>query len=156
MKRIAFAVSLVVLVFGIAALAQTQAQPKSGSVEQELIKLENEWGEAIVKRDAASIDMLRDRIIADEFIMMFDGSVFTKAQYFEYVKSIIEEILSFVLDEWKVLVYGDAAVVMARGTMKTRLAGKETTNQWRFTDTWVKRAGRWQCVAAHNSTIAQK
>ena len=82
MKRIVFAVGLVVLVFGVAALAQTQAQPKSGSVEQELVKLENGWGEAIVKRDAASIDILRDRIIADEFIMMFDGSVFTKAQYF--------------------------------------------------------------------------
>jgi len=152
MKRIAFAIGLVVLLLGIGILAQTQ----TGSVEQELIKLENEWGEAIVKRDAASIDMLRDRLMADEFIMMYDGSVFTKAQYFEYAKSIKEEILSFVMDEWDVRIYEDAAVVMARGTMKTRLAGKETTNQWRFTDTWVKRAGRWQCVAGHNSTIPQK
>ena len=156
MKRIAFATSVVVLVLAVAVQAQTPAQTKSGGVEQELIKLENEWGEAIIKRDAASIDMLRDRIIADEYIGMYDGSVFTKAQYFEIVKSIKEEILSFVMDEWKVRVYGDAAVVMGRGTMKMRLAGKETTNQWRFTDTWVKRAGRWQCVAAHNSTIAQK
>jgi ketosteroid isomerase-like protein len=152
MNRIVFAVSLVALVFGVPALAQTQTE----SVEQDLINLENEWVGVVVKRDAASIDMLRDRIVADEFIMMFDGFVFTKAQYFEYVKTIKEEILSFVGDEWQVRVYGDAAVVMGRGTMKTRLAGKETTNQWRFTDTWVKRAGRWQCVAAHNSTIAQK
>jgi len=151
MKRIVFVVGLVVLAFGVAILAQTQTE----SVEQELMKLENEWGEAVVKRDAASIDMLRDRM-ADECIGMYDGSVFTKAQYFEIVKSIKEEILSFVIDEWKVRVYGDAAVVMGRGTMKMRLAGKETTNQWRFTDTWVKRAGRWQCVAGHNSTIPQK
>jgi ketosteroid isomerase-like protein len=151
MKPIMIAVAVAILVFGGAILAQTQ----SGSAEQELIKLENEWGEAVVKRDAASIAMLRDSM-ADECIMIYDGSVFTKAQYFEYVKSIKEEILSFVSDEWKVRVYGDAAVVMARGTMKMRLAGKETTTQWRFTDTWVKRAGRWQCVALHNSTIAQK
>jgi ketosteroid isomerase-like protein len=151
MKPIMIAVGVAILVFGGASLARTQ----SGRVEQELIKLENEWGEAIVKRDAASIAMLRDSM-ADECIMIYDGSVFTKAQYFEYVKSIKEEILSFVSDEWKVRVYGDAAVVMARGTMKMRLAGKETTTQWRFTDTWVKRAGRWQCVALHNSTIAQK
>jgi hypothetical protein len=45
---------------------------------------------------------------------------------------------------------------MARNTMKVRSAGKETTDQNRFTDTWIKRDGRWQCVAAHNSTIAQK
>jgi ketosteroid isomerase-like protein len=152
MKRIVFAVSLVVLVFGVPALAQTQTE----SVEQDLINLENDWVGAVDKRDAASIDMLRDRIIADEFIMMFDGSVLTKAQYFEYVKTIKEEILSFAGDEWQVRVYGDAAVVMGRATMKTRSAGKETTNQWRFTDTWVMRAGRWQCVAAHNSTIAQE
>jgi ketosteroid isomerase-like protein len=100
------------------------AQTQSRSVEQELIKLENEWGEAIVKRDAASIDML----MADEFIAIYDGSVFTKAQYFEFVKSMKEEILSFAMDEWQVRVYGDAGVVMARSTMKTRLAGKETTN----------------------------
>jgi len=38
MKRIAFAVSVAVLVFGVAILAQTQTQ----SVEQELIKLETQ------------------------------------------------------------------------------------------------------------------
>ena len=148
MKRIAFALCVVVLVFGIALPAQTQ----TAGVEQELIKLENEWGEAIVKRDTASID----RLMADEFIAIYDGSVFTKAQYFEFVRSMKEEILSFVMDEWQVRVYGDAGVVMARSTTKTRLAGKETTNQLRFTDIWVKRDGRWKCVAAHNSTIAQK
>ena len=152
MNRIVFAVSLIVLVFGVAVPAQTQTE----SVEQGLINLEKEWGQALVKRDTASIDMIRDRLMADEFIGMNDGFVFTKAQYFEIVKSIKEEILSFEMDEWNVRVYGDAAVVMARGTMKMQLAGQETTIQWRFTDTWIKRDGRWQCVAAHNSTIAQK
>jgi ketosteroid isomerase-like protein len=151
MKRIVLAAGLVILVFGFVILAQTQTE----SVEQKLIKLENEWGDAVVKRDAASIDMLKNRLVADEFIMMFDGSVFTKAQYFEYVEAIKEEILSLVVDEWQVRVYGDAAVVMGRGAMKTRSEGKETTNRWRFTDTWIKRAGRWQCVAGHNSTITQ-
>jgi ketosteroid isomerase-like protein len=149
MKSIAIVVSVAVLAFGVAILAQTQTE----SVEQELIKLENEWGEAIVKHDAASID----RIMADDYMGTYvDGSFFTKAQYIEYVKSSKEEILSLVIDEWKVGVYGDAAVVMGRTTMKMQSAGKEMTYQVRFTDTWVKRAGRWQCVAAHNSTIAQK
>jgi len=151
MKRIILSAGLVILVFGIAILAQTQTE----SAEKELMKLESAWGDAVVKRDAASIDRLRNKLVADEFVMLFDGSVFTKAQYFEYVETIKEEILSFVINEWDVRVYGDAAVVMARGTMKMRLAGKETTAQWRFTDTWIKRAGRWQCVAAHNSTITQ-
>jgi ketosteroid isomerase-like protein len=154
MKRIAFAVCVVVLVLAVAAWAQTPAQPKSESVQQELINLEYQWVDAVVKLDFASFD----RILADDYIGINDGSVFapTKAQYIEYVKSSKEEIISFVIDEWKVRVYGDAAVVMGSITMKMQSAGKEMTYQSRFTDTWVKRAGRWQCVAGHNSTIAQK
>jgi len=42
MKRTAFAVSLVVLAFAVAVQVQTPAQTETGSVEQELIKFENE------------------------------------------------------------------------------------------------------------------
>ena len=150
MKSIVIAFCVAVSVFGVSILAQT----KTESIEQELIKLENRWGEAVVKRDIASID----RIMADDYVGIYDGSVFasTKAQYIDYVKSSKEEMLSMEADEWKVRVYGDAAVVIARVTMKIQSAGKEMTSQFRFTDTWVKRAGRWQCIAGHNSTIAQK
>ena len=41
MKRIVIAISLAVLAFAVAVWAQSPVQPKSGSVEQELIKLEN-------------------------------------------------------------------------------------------------------------------
>jgi ketosteroid isomerase-like protein len=151
MKRMAVAVCIGGLIFGAAILAQTQTQ----GVERELIKMENEWGDAIIKRDAASIDMIRDKILADEYMGISDGLVFTKAQYLELVKSL-EDYLSFVMDEWNVHVYGDTAVAMARVTVKMRSAGKETTSQSRFTDVWVKRDGRWQCVAGHNSTVPQK
>ena len=59
MKRIVFAVGLVVLVFGVAILAQTQ----TGSVEKELLKLEQEWSAALVKSDLAFLD----KIEADDF-----------------------------------------------------------------------------------------
>jgi hypothetical protein len=155
MKSIVISVIVVGLVLAFGAQAQTPAQKETESVEQELMKLEKEWLEAAFKYGTESIEKL-DRMIADEFIITFDGSIFTKAQIFEFIKSREEELLSYVMDEWQVRVYGDAAVVMARNTIKTRLAGKETTDQNRFTDTWIKRDGRWQCVAAHNSTIAQK
>jgi hypothetical protein len=151
MKRIAIAVCVIVLVFAAAIIAQTAVQPKSGSVEQELIKLENELGNALAKRDAASIN----RLLADDCMgTESDGSVWDKAQFFEVVKSL--DISSPVSDEWKVRVYGNVAVVMGRYTYKKQSAGHEVTGQERFTDTWVKRAGRWQCVAMHASEIAQK
>jgi ketosteroid isomerase-like protein len=149
MKRIAFAVCVVVLVFGVVILAKTQA----GSVEQELIKLENEWGDALIKHDPAPID----KMLADDFIgTTSEGTIYTKAQLLEGVKSSKEDIISMVDDEVKVHVYGDAAVMSARNTIKMRVEGKETIFLDRYTDTWVKRDGRWKCVAGHNSTIPQK
>jgi len=80
----------------------------------------------------------------------------TKADDLELIKSGDSVITSWVKDEMKVRVYGDAAVVTGRDTIKETYKGKDTSDQYRFTDTWVKRAGRWQCVAAHSSVIAKK
>jgi ketosteroid isomerase-like protein len=146
MKRIAFGVCVAVLVFGVAILAKTQTE----SVEQELMRLENEWAGAAVEHDAITID----KMVADDFIdTTSNATVLTKAQMLEYIKSYKEEVISFVTDEWKVRIYGDAAVVNARNTIKIQFEGKEATKQERFTDTWIKRDGRWKCVAGHYSTI---
>jgi len=153
MKRIAIAVSVVVLVLAVAVQAQTLAQTKSGGVEQELIKLENEWADAWVKRDVAFFD----RIIADDYTWTSPwGEVWTKAQDLALLKSGQDVIKSWVLADMKVRVYGDAAVVTGRNTVKETYKGEDVSGQNRWTHTWVKRAGRWQCVAAHSSEIAQK
>ncbi len=153
MKRIAIAVSVVVLVLAVAVQAQTLAQTKSGGVEQELIKLENEWADAWVKSDAAFFD----RIMADDYTWTSPwGWVVTKADDFALVKSGEDVITSWVLSEMKVRVYGDAAVVTGCDTVKETYKGKDVSGQSRFTHTWVKLAGQWQCVAGHSSEIAQE
>ncbi len=153
MKRIVLAVGLVFLVFVAAILARTQAQPKSESVEQELIKLENGWNDALVKHDWAFLE----QILADNSLHTdSDGAVSTKAQVIAYFKSGEILITSAVADDFKVRVYGDAAVVSFRCTDKSQSKGKDTSSQGRITDTWVKLAGRWRCVAGHESRITQK
>jgi len=149
MKRIAIAVSVAVLVFGAGILAQTQSE----SVEQELIKLENGWNDAAVKHDWAFLD----QFLADDYIGTdSDGTLYTKAQEIAGLKSGDSVVTSAVSDDFKVRVYGDAAVVTYRYTSKELAKGKDTSGQHRVTDTWVKLAGRWQCVAEHVSKIAQK
>ena len=149
MKRIAIAVSVVGLIFGVAILAQTQ----TGSVEEELIKLENEWANAWVKSDVA----FHDRIMSDDFTWTSPrGIVLAKSEDLAELKFGDSVVTSWVLDEMKVRVYGNAAVVTGRSTIKVTHRGKEFSSQERWTDTWVKRAGRWQCVAAHSSEIPQK
>jgi ketosteroid isomerase-like protein len=153
MKCIVFSVSVAVLVMAIAVQAQTPAQSQTGSVEQELMKLENEWADAWVKSDVA----FNDRIMSDDFTWTSPGGeVWTKAQDIEEIKSGDSVIASWVLTDVKVRVYGDAAVVTGRSTVKETYKGKELSAQARWTHTWVKLAGRWQCVAAHSSRIAQE
>lgn len=126
--------------------AQTQT-------EQELLKLEQEWTNADLKDDWATMD----RILADDYVLTDrDGFVSTKAQCLAYMKSGEDKYLTLVIDDTKVRVYGDAAVVTGRATIKEAEKGKEISDVCRITNTWIKKAGRWQCVATHSSRIAQK
>jgi len=153
MKRIAIAVCVVALVLAVAAWAQSAAQPKSGSVEQELIRLENEWNDALVKPDLAFLD----RILAEDYMFTSpEGVVLTKAQMLGMLKSGEDVISSSVTHDMKVRVYEDAAVVTGHSTYKETVKGKDISGEYRWTDTWIKKGGRWQCVADHASKIAQK
>jgi ketosteroid isomerase-like protein len=131
-----------------------QTSTETASVEQELITLEKRWNDSWVKRDPAFLD----RILADDYIgTRSDGSVFSKAQEIadmKYSENVVAYIKS---DDFRVRVYGDAAVVAFRFTTKEQnKESKDISGQYRTTDTWVQRAGRWQCVASHGSEIAQK
>jgi ketosteroid isomerase-like protein len=153
MKRLAIVVCVVGLVFAVAAWAQTPPKPITESVKQELIKLENSWNDATVKRDVAFLD----GILADDYTLTeFDGNIVTKAQLLANLKSG-EQVTTFaVASGIKVRVYGDAAVVMGLNTEKGQNKGTDASGQYQWTDTWVKIAGHWRCVATHASKIAQK
>jgi ketosteroid isomerase-like protein len=153
MKRIAIAGSVAALVIAVGVQAQTPAHTRSESVEQELLKLEKEWGDALVKPDLAFLD----RIQADDFTFTDpEGFVWTKAQSLALLKSGEDVIWSLVSDDMEVRVYGDTAVVTGRNTVKETFKGKDISGQYRWTDTWLKKAGGWQCVVSHSSRITLK
>jgi ketosteroid isomerase-like protein len=129
------------------------AQQKSGSVEQELLKLEQDWNNAIIRSDWAFLDSIwaDDSTETDS-----EGVIWTKAQSLASLKSGGEIVTSMVPDDMKVRVYGDAAVVTGRLTMKSTFMGKDNSDERRWTDTWIRKAGRWQCVATQSSKVAGK
>jgi ketosteroid isomerase-like protein len=129
------------------------APAESASVEQELIKLKDGWNDAVVKVDLAFLD----RILADDLTDTDpEGTVCTKAQDIADLKSGDFKCTALVTDDYKVRVYGDAAVVTGRNTMKAQFKGKDISGPYRWTDTWIKRDGRWQCVGGHASEVVQK
>ena len=134
------------------AVSPLRAQTPS-AVEQDLVKLENDWSTAWQKKDAAFLQ----KLFADEYLSTDqDGATFTKAQDLANVASASTSMTSFVLSDLKVHVYGDAAMVTGLNTTKATFLGKDTSGAYRFTDVFVKRDGRWQVVATHASRVAKK
>jgi ketosteroid isomerase-like protein len=113
-------------------------------VEQELIKLEQDWSAANVKADFAFVD----RILADDYVNTdFEGVVKNRGQYIEDLNLNLGKelvISSMVTDDMKAYVYGQAAVVIGRNRVKGTYQGTDFSVQYRWTDSWVKLAGRWQ------------
>jgi hypothetical protein len=138
-----------VIVIGASAansqIESIKATPDA-KAEQELRKLEREWLDA----DAAGVE----RIEADDFTITYgDGSVRDKAQYIEMAKRGTKDPnVSQWTEDSQVRIYGDTAIITGRFLYKN----KETVSQSRYTDTYIKRNGRWQVVASHLSNIAKK
>ena len=139
-----------------AALAQAPGNKNSAAPsadEAALTKLENEWGAAMVKLDFATMD----RIVSPDWILTTaDGAQQTKAETDADFKSGKVKFESYKIDELKVRVYGNAAVVFGLTTEKMSVGGQDMSGQSRFTDTFIKRDGKWQCVATHVTVVAKK
>jgi ketosteroid isomerase-like protein len=153
MKRIAFALGVVVLVLSVSAWAQNTAQPKSGSAEQELLKLEKDWASAMLKGDVAFLERI---YASDIFITNSDGTLWTRDQDIATMKSGETVFTTSVSDNMKVHIYGKTAVVTGRNESAGKEKGKDFSRQTLWTDTWVTIAGQWKCVATQVTLIAQK
>lgn len=116
------------------------------SVQVEIAKVEEEWHDALAKRDA---DLL-DRILADEFIAVgVNGNSQNKTETIASLKkseAVYEYFTPYDLD---VREYGNTVVVIGRSKSKGHHpGGNQFMSEYRWTDVFVKRDGRWQCVAA--------
>ena len=122
----------------------------AGTAEQELLNVENTWKQAVVNRDAASLQ----RLYADEYLSTDqEGMVWNKAQDIGIDTTGNSRLGAYNLDGLKVRFYGDVAVVTGRNVSKGTLFGKAAKGQSRFTDVFVKRDGRWQCVTSQVTPI---
>lgn len=149
------------IMFALASLPASLAHAQTGGkklgkderVRQELMQLERDIGKANVERDAAFFE----RVEADEFIFTDSGGGITlKKEDVDSVKGPANpdsKLLSYEVDDMKVMLYDDTAVVTGRVTQRGVNKGQEWTGQSRFTDVFVWRDKRWQIVAGHSSRI---
>jgi ketosteroid isomerase-like protein len=147
---------IVLLSIGAAAstsLAQSEKKVTSSqtSVERQLIELERQLSDALVKEDIAVLD----RLWSNELVFTFpNGKLSHKAQRLAGQKPSDQPSQSTnINDQVKVYVYGNTAVVTVLSTWRGKAGGQEYSDQYQATHVWVKRQGRWQLVAAHVSQV---
>ncbi len=128
------------------------AYARDVSAEQELITVEQQWKQAVIDRDRAALD----QFYASEYISTdSEGLVWNKRQDIEIDTAGASRLTSFKFEDLRVQVYGDVAVVTGRLFTAGVMAGAPSQNLSRFTDVFVKRDGRWRCVATHSTAVGE-
>jgi ketosteroid isomerase-like protein len=122
-------------------------------MEEELLKFEKAFGEAIVRNDLEGIG----RFVTDDWIIIDpNGEIVDRTRFFEVIKSGALTHDMMESEDFRVRVYGDSAVVTAITSAKGKFMGQEFSTQERATDVFVKRDGRWQCVLTHLTKFKEK
>jgi ketosteroid isomerase-like protein len=133
----------------VVTLTASQERPVE-SDQQALIKLEQGWNEAFYRKDVAFIQ----NILADEFIATYeDGTRGDRAKELALVHEFNQQVESAIQDEFTVRVYRDTAVVWFTLHLVGIKQGQRSELTLRYTDVWVMRDGRWQCVSTQSTRV---
>jgi len=134
------------------SLTSGQEASKTSSAEDQIKQHEQNWAQATIKEGAAAVDQYE----ADDIITTDpSGRVTDKAQDKMDLSSGDFKIQSEELSDLKVHVYGNTAVAVGTNSLKGMYKGQDISGKYRFTDTWVKRNGKWQAVASQYTKAQQ-
>jgi ketosteroid isomerase-like protein len=124
-----------------------------GQVEGKVQQLEHDLANAEIKGDSAAVERLE---AADYVFTGPDGMVTGRQDDINDLKTGNFKVEAVDLDELKVRVYGDAAVVTGKATLKNcNYHGKDISGPYRYTDVWAEVNGKWQLVAGQASALAK-
>ena len=121
-------------------------------LREELIGVVNQWDQAMVENDVEAIG----RYMADDWTIIGpDGSVGDKPTFLGLVKSgaLTHDVMES--DDVSVRIYGDTAVVTARGVSGGKYQGQSFREVERSTCVFVRQEGPWRCVLTHLSRLTK-
>jgi len=146
-------IAIFILTTPIAAESLAQTPKLTANKSQEIIAatikaLSTDWSTAMLKGDASILE----RIWATDFIYVEpNGKRFNKVEGIAGMKNSTEKLTSAVAGGGTVAVdIGDYKEI---GTDKD---GKPFERLSRFTNVWVLKEGKWQCVSGHASSVPVK
>jgi ketosteroid isomerase-like protein len=112
--------------------------------ERYIVESERQWAESVATGDPSTVE----RILADDFLGVDPkGTLYDKAQMIGDTRNAPQHFVSNRLNKVKLRFYGDTAIAQGDESWERR-TGERGRFVW--TDTWIRRNGRWQIVAAED------
>ena len=138
------AVAAIVVFASPAAASCTAEGPHPAATLKYICDSESAWAESVATGDARVVK----RILADDFIGVHpSGRQYRKAEMVDGTPKAPEIFASNHANEVIVRFYGNMAVAQGSETWRKK---KGDTGRFVWTDTWLKRNGSWQIVAAED------
>jgi len=121
------------------------------AAEKEVLQFERDACKAFLDADPVALE----RVLTNDFTLtLSNGEVSTRANEINELRSGKVHYDVFENYDMKARPYGDdAAVVLGKTHVKGTSEGKPFDRMVQFTDTLVKRDGRWQLAAGHVSKL---
>jgi ketosteroid isomerase-like protein len=137
--------SVTITILCVVACACMRQRDQSDA-ERYIIESERQWAESVATGDASVVE----RILADDFVGVDPkGRLYDKATMVSDTRDAPNYFVSNRANEIKVRFYGDAAVAQGSETWERR-TGDLLRGRFVWTDTWLRRNGKWQIVAAED------
>ena len=125
---------------------------QANSTQADLVAAENGWNRAELAHDADSLS----RLMADDLVLTeTDGSVINKKEEIAFTADRDTHFEILESHDLKFQIHGNAAVVTGAYHEKGTYHGKAFEHRGRYTDTWIRHNGTWQCIAGHFSIAVQ-
>lgn len=120
------------------------------AVHKEIENLEMQWRQAIITNNVTQMDHL----LADDYVgISANGTVETKPQELAQRRAGTVKISQLDLNDLKVRVYGDTAVVTSRATLEGTNGQSNIGGNYRYTRVYNRRLGQWKIVSFEASRM---
>ena len=133
----------------MAGQAESQNPDSAIHAEQQLRGINDEWVDALVRADTATLNRLMDEGCIFSYVL--DGD--DRAQFIADIESGNLRVASLKRDHVEISVYGSTGVMIAFDTADWQYKGQHIESHYRTMHVYAEREGQWQIVAIQASPI---
>jgi ketosteroid isomerase-like protein len=110
------------------------------------------WDQAILRKDLPAIE---GNMAPDFRQIRSNGQLVDRATFLHDIVAPELVIDPYTVEALDVRIYGDVALLSGTTHMTGSYAGEAFATDYRYTDTYVRRGGKWQVVSVQITTIRQ-